>query len=257
METIIPHHKITGEGTPLIILHGLFGSLDNWQSHAKTLGEYFQVIAIDVRNHGHSPHTSIHDYEHMAEDIKALIDHLNLDEVHLLGHSMGGKAVMRFAQKHPTLVKKMIVLDMGIKAYLPHHETILKGLNNIDFDQIKSRSEAEQKLAAYVDDFAVRQFLMKNLYWVEPNVRLAWRMNLQVLEQEMPKILQALPEENCDVTTLFLYGERSNYVLEEDFSAIENQFHFAEFRSIPGAGHWVHAEKPKEFIEQTLQFLLF
>lgn len=257
MSAVKLNYKTFGEGQPLLILHGLFGSLDNWQTHAKTLSEYFQVILVDARNHGHSPHTEKHNYELIAEDLKLLLDDLEIKAASLIGHSMGGKAVMRFAQLFPSRVRKLVVVDMGIKAYPMHHDIILDGLKSIDFELITSRSVADHQLSNYIQDLAVRQFLMKNLYWVEPGKRLAWRMNLESLEKEMTNILVSLPQEVVNIDTLFLYGTQSNYVLEEDMPFIEAVFPSVHFEAIEGAGHWVHAEKPSEFLDAVLKFLLF
>lgn len=257
MEAVALNYKVFGEGKPLIIVHGLFGSLDNWQTHAKTLSEYFQVILIDARNHGHSPHTENHSYDLMAADLTQLIDNLKLEKTHLIGHSMGGKAVMRLAQLHPEKIDKLIVADMGLKAYPPHHELILKGLNSIDFNTTTSRSEAEKSMSQFIQDNSVRQFLMKNLYWVEPGKKMAWRMNVAVLEKEMPQILIALPQETCSMPTLFIRGAMSNYILDEDLEEIEAQFPNYTLETIDGAGHWVHAEKPQEFSDAVLKFLIF
>jgi esterase len=257
MEAVALNHKVFGEGKPLVIVHGLFGSLDNWQTHAKTLSEYFQVILVDARNHGHSPHVDEHTYDLMAADLLLLLHKLNLEKAHFIGHSMGGKAVIRFAQLHPEKVDKLIVADMGLKAYPPHHELILKGLNSIDFNTTTSRSEAEKSMSEFIQDNSVRQFLLKNLYWIEPGKRMAWRMNIAVLEREMPQILMALPQDICSMPTLFLRGALSNYVLDEDLEEIEAQFPNFTLETIDGAGHWVHAERPKEFLDEVLRFLIF
>jgi pimeloyl-ACP methyl ester carboxylesterase len=256
MSSVKLHFKSLGEGPSLLILHGLFGSLDNWQTHAKILSNYFRVILVDARNHGHSPHTTDHNYELLAEDLLGLINDLQLDKVTLLGHSMGGKAVMRFAQLHPERVNKLIVVDMGVKAYPMHHDVIVNGLKSIDFDIINTRASADVQLTKFINDVGVRQFLMKNLYWIEPGKRLAWRMNINTLEREMSNILSALPEEECSIETLFLYGTESNYVLNDDFKNIESIFKNVSFESIQGAGHWVHAEKPQEFLDAVLRYLL-
>ncbi len=257
MPSVQLNHKIIGTGQPLLIVHGLFGSLDNWQTHAKTLSEYYQVILVDARNHGHSPHTDAHDYDLMSDDLRLLIENLGLSRVSLIGHSMGGKAVMRFAQRFPQHVHKLIVVDMGIKAYPMHHDVIIAGLHAVDFERLTSRGAVDKILEGYISDFSVRQFLMKNLYWIEPGKRLAWRMNLPVLEKEMPKILTALPHESVDADTLFLYGTLSNYVLESDMPEIEELFPSATFEAVENAGHWVHAEKPQEFLDSVLRFMLF
>jgi esterase len=257
MEAVSLNYKVFGEGKALAIIHGLFGSLDNWQTHAKTLSEYFQVILVDARNHGHSPHTEQHNYDLMAADLDLLLAQLDLEKAYFIGHSMGGKAVMRFAQLYPEKVDKLIVADMGMKAYPPHHELILKGLNSIDFNTTNSRSEAEKSMRAFIQDNSVRQFLLKNLYWVEPGKRMAWRMNVAVLEREMPQILKELPQEMCSMPTLFLRGALSNYVLNEDLDEIEALFPNMTLETIDGAGHWIHAEKPEEFLEVVLRFLIF
>lgn len=256
MNAIQLNHKILGEGQPLVILHGLFGSLDNWQTHAKTLSEYFQVILVDSRNHGHSPHTAAHNYELIADDLLLLLDTLALKNVSFIGHSMGGKAVMRFAQLYPDRVGKLVVVDMGIKAYPMHHDVILEGLKSIDFDSITSRPAADEQLQKFITDLAVRQFLLKNMYWIEPGKCLAWRMNLSTLEKDMHHILAALPETQANMSSLFLYGTQSNYVLDEDHEAIEDLFPGAVFQAIEGAGHWVHAEKPQAFMDAVLKFML-
>jgi len=257
MGAVALNHKIFGEGRALIIVHGLFGSLDNWQTHAKTFSQYFRVILVDARNHGHSPHTDEHTYDMMADDLRVMMEQLQIDEATFVGHSMGGKAVMRFAQKFPLMVDKLLVVDMGIKQYPAHHDLILQGLHAVDFDKAISRSQAEKLMEPYIHDFAVRQFLMKNLYWVEPGKRLAWRMNLSTLERCMPDILLSLPDVVCSLPTLFLRGELSNYILDEDIEHIEHIFPSASIETIYGAGHWVHAEKPKEFMDAVLHFCLF
>lgn len=250
------HYREMGEGQTFVILHGLFGYSDNWQSHAKKLAEYYHVVLVDQRNHGHSPWSSEFSYDLLAEDLKELCDDLNLKNCILLGHSMGGKAAMRFAQLYPTYLSKLIVVDMGIKEYPMHHEEIISGLKAIDLSLKLSRSDAEESLMPFVPSFGVRQFLLKNLYWNDEK-RLAWRMNIEVLEVKMSEILKELPSEiQVFVPSLFIRGEISNYIQDEDWSAIEDVFIDAQLITIQNAGHWVHAESPKEFIEAVLNFCL-
>jgi esterase len=249
------HHRILGEGQPLIILHGLFGSSDNWQTHAKKLAEYFQVVLVDQRNHGHSGWSDDFSYELMAEDLNELIGELGFGKVLLLGHSMGGKTIMRFAQLFPGKIEKMIVADMGIRSYPPHHQDILAGLGSVDLEKVKTRGEVEEILKPFVPNDSTRAFLMKNLYWVEKG-KLGWRMNTPVLEREMPEILKALPQDEVIVPALFLTGGESGYVSGEDHDAIEEVFPDSTFVEIAGAGHWVHAEAPEEFLNAVLEFLL-
>lgn len=249
------HHRILGEGQPFVILHGLFGYSDNWQTHAKKLAEYYQVILVDQRNHGHSAWSEEFNYSLLAADLKELFDDLKLEKVILMGHSMGGKTAIQFAQNHPERLDKLIIVDMGVKAYPPHHEQILAGLHAVDVEKVTSRSEAEKALELHISSFGVRQFLLKNLYWKEKG-KLAWRMNIPVLEREMESILEALPEDEILLPTLFIRGELSDYVLDTDLPELENQFPDSQFVTIANAGHWVHAEAPDAFMDSVLSFCL-
>lgn len=249
------HYRELGEGQPFIILHGLFGFSDNWQTHAKKLAEYYRVILVDLRNHGHSDWSEDFSYEIMADDVKELCDDLHLADIIMLGHSMGGKTAMFFAQKHESLLEKLIVVDMGIKSYPMHHDHILAGLKSLDLEALKSRSEAEKILAKNIDSDGVRQFLLKNIYWKEKG-KMAWRMNIPVLEREMPTILGSLPEGESFVPTLFIRGALSQYVIDEDIPSIEEVFPDSELVTIENAGHWVHAENPDAFLEAVLGFCL-
>ena len=145
------HYKEIGEGKPLVILHGLFGTSDNWQTHAKKLGEYYRVILVDQRNHGHSPWSEDFTYEHLADDLERLILYLGIDQFTLIGHSMGGKTAMYYSQKYPNRLEKMVVVDIGIKRYPMHHNEIIKGIKSIDLSSIASRSAAEQAMLQFVD----------------------------------------------------------------------------------------------------------
>jgi esterase len=249
------HYRELGEGKPFVILHGLFGFSDNWQTHAKKIAEYYRVILVDLRNHGHSDWSDDFSYELMVADVKELFDDLQLNHVCLMGHSMGGKVSMMFAQQYPDLLQKLIIVDMGVKAYPPHHQTIFEAMLTMDLSLIQTRSEAEQHLSKYIDSEGIKQFLLKNLYWIEKG-RLAWRMNLPVLHRKMNGILTGLEEQECFVNTLFIRGKQSNYILDEDIDAIENLFPDSEIVTIENAGHWVHAEQPAEFIESVLSFCL-
>jgi esterase len=249
------YYREMGEGQPLVILHGLFGFSDNWQTQAKKFSEYYRVILVDLRNHGHSPWSPDFSYALMAEDLTQLVQKLGLQQVILLGHSMGGKVAMHFAQKHPNYLAKLIVVDMGVKSYPMHHQHILEAFNRIDLTRMSARSEAEQLLRQFIDSEGVRQFLLKNLYWKEKG-KLSWRVNFPVLEAAMPEILSALPEDEVLVTTLFIRGALSNYILEEDISDIESYFPDSSVVSIENAGHWVHAEAPDDFVDCVLGFCL-
>lgn len=248
-------HRIYGEGKPLIILHGLFGFSDNWQSQAKVLANYFLVITVDLRNHGHSPWSDDFSYALMAQDVANLMDQLNINHAVMVGHSMGGKVALHFAQEYPEKLTKLVVVDMGVKSYPPHHQHILDALHQLPLDQLKTRNEAAALLRSQLQNEGVVQFILKNLYWKEKGL-LAWRMNLPVLEASMPEILAAIPPKEIVIPTLFIRGALSNYILDEDWSEIEEIVFDAELVTINGAGHWVHAEKIDEFLEALLHYLL-
>lgn len=249
------YYREMGEGDPLVILHGLFGFSDNWQTHAKKLAEYYRVILVDLRNHGRSDWSDDFSYEIMAEDVLELFDDLALEDVVLVGHSMGGKVAMHVAAKREEILQKLIIVDMGIKGYPMHHDHIIEGIKSVHLDAISARSEAEEQLKEHIDSEGVRQFLLKNMFWKEKG-QLAWRMNVEVLEREMPKILGPFEADEIFTPTLFIRGALSNYVLDEDIPSIEAQFPDLEVITIEGAGHWVHAEAPNEFQEALLGFSL-
>jgi pimeloyl-ACP methyl ester carboxylesterase len=191
----------------------------------------------------------------MAEDVHNLIEELNLKKIILLGHSMGAKVAMTLAQQHPSLLDKLILVDMGIKEYPMHHQHILAGIKSLNLSEYVSRGEAERVLEVHLENPGVRQFLLKNLYW-KTKGELAWRMNVRVLEKNMGEILSAIPKQVVLTTTIFIRGELSNYILNEDIPDIENVFPDSEFETILGAGHWVHAEAQEEFIHVVLGFCL-
>jgi pimeloyl-ACP methyl ester carboxylesterase len=246
-------YKTMGEGKPLVILHGLFGSSDNWLTHAKKLADYFKVYLVDQRNHGHSPWSDDFNYQIMVDDLFALVTKEGLSDIILMGHSMGGKTAMLFTQQHEELVEKLIVVDMGVREYPIHHDTILEGLNALDLSTINTRSQAEEELGKHIENLSIRQFLLKNLYWIEKG-KLAWRINIPVLEKELPSIVEALPFKEVFTETLFMRGGQSNYIRDEDEGEIMKFFPIAEIHTIERAGHWIHAEAPEEFIEEVLGF---
>ncbi|NRA13134.1 MAG: alpha/beta fold hydrolase, partial [Crocinitomicaceae bacterium] len=182
------HYREMGSGRPLMVLHGLFGFSDNWQTHAKKLSEYYRVILVDLRNHGHSDWSDEFSYEIMTDDVKELYDDLKLSELILVGHSMGGKVAINFAQKNQDVLEKLVVVDMGTKGYAMHHDHILKGIHSVTLEGVSSRREAAVQMSSFIESNGIKQFLLKNLYWKEKG-QLAWRMNIDVLEREMPNIL--------------------------------------------------------------------
>lgn len=248
------NYKEVGQGKPLIILHGLFGSLDNWISIARKLENKRCVFLVDQRNHGHSPHSDEFSYEAMANDLKEFVDTHQLQDIELMGHSMGGKTAMLFATKFPKLVEKLIVVDITPKYYPVHHDTILKGLHAVDVHTLTSRNEADGRLAQHISDFGVRQFLLKNLKRVSDGFD--WKINLEVIEREIEEVGKALPEGAMyDGSTLFIRGELSNYILDQDMELIHTHFPNAELSTVNKASHWVHAEQPSAFLEQITQFI--
>ena len=251
------YYKKLGEdtyGEPLIIVHGLFGSLDNWYTLGKKFAEKYTVFLVDQRNHGHSPHSREHNYEAMADDLLELIRNENLISVNLLGHSMGGKTVMKFAELYEEMVGKLIVADIGPKAYDSHHDVIIEALLELNAERLTSRKQAEEILSKKISDAAIRQFLLKNLYWKEPG-ELVLRMNVEVLADQMDNILEALPARPVLCETLFIRGGASGYVQEKDYELIRKLFPRSIVKTIEGAGHWLHAEAPEEFYRLVDDFL--
>jgi esterase len=244
-----------GEGSPIIILHGLFGSSDNWLSIAKVLAENNTIYLPDQRNHGQSEGNETFDYPSMAADLKEFIETHNIENPVIIGHSMGGKVSMSFATQHPEMLKKLIVVDIAPKQYPIHHDTILEGLMSIDIDNLGSRSEADKQLAQYVEEVGVRQFLLKNLYRTEDG-KYAWRINLPVINRDIANVVAGLSEDLVfNKPTLFIRGRNSNYIRDMDFDRIKKQFPTADIITIENAGHWVHAEQPQEFIGHIQDFL--
>ncbi len=250
--------KVFGEGNEkLIILHGLFGMLDNWQSLARKFSEHYQVHTLDQRNHGHSFHADEHSYELMAEDLKQYLDQHNISKIHLMGHSMGGKTAMLFACLYPEMVDKLIVIDIAPKYYAPHHQDIIKGLLDVHNSSISSRKEADTILQKHFSNTGIRQFLLKNLHW-KTKKDLTFRFNLEGLAKNINNVGVPLPEEMVfNQPTLFIDGEKSDYIQDEDEDLISEHFPDYEIMGVKDAGHWVHAEKPNDLLNMVLQFLIF
>jgi len=246
-----------GEGVPLIILHGLFGQSDNWSTLAKQFGEKgFRVFAIDQRNHGLSPHSDLWTYDHMAADLKMFIDEHQLKNPILLGHSMGGKTVMFFDLLYPNIAAKVIICDIAARIYPTHHSEVLKALHSIDFDFVKTRKDAEASLGLHITDYGTKQFLLKNIYWKDTgNNIMDWRFNLKVISDNYDNIRCPVPEYKNDKPCLIIRGELSNYINEDDMADFKVRYPAAKLETIAGAGHWVHAEKPKEFFELVFAFI--
>lgn len=250
------HYKELGgnQSQPLVILHGLFGSLDNWITLAKYFAEHFHVYLVDQRNHGKSPHSDDFSYELMAEDLyKFLKDHNIINSI-ILGHSMGGKTAMLFATQHPEMVEKLIVVDIAPKTYPVHHHKIIEGLKALNLSTIERRKDAEEQLAIHIPQDDTRQFLLKNLTRDE-NGGYKWKMNLLAIEEQIEIIGYGLPEGSTfEKETLFIRGLKSDYIMDEDIPLLSVHFPNSRLESVANAGHWVHAQAPQKLYDLVLSF---
>ena len=239
-----------GAGPPLAILHGLFGSSRNWASMAQRLAAHHRVIAIDLRNHGASPWAETMDYREMADDVRATLQARGYDRFALLGHSMGGKVAMTAALDHGAAVERLIVADIA-----PILDRV-KAMRGLDLANIKRRSVADAALAPMIPDPAERAFLLQNLILEESQAR--WRLNLEAIEREMPRLV-GFPAiqagRTYDGPSLFVAGDRSDYLRPEHEPAIRRLFPKAEIANIDNAGHWLHAEQPAAFLAVVEAFL--
>lgn len=249
------YRRLGKEGaTPVVILHGLFGTSDNWGSIGKELGEpttpgapALDVLLVDLRDHGRSPHTQAISYPLMAADVHALVTKLGLKDLVLVGHSMGGKAAMSFAQRWPELLKKLIVVDISPREHENNQAHIIQALRSADLSPGRTRKQVEADISTYVKEPGVVQFLMKNVYW-KNDEELEWRVNVPLLGRELRSILAAIGPETVRVPTLFVRGGQSDYIVREDLPAIKEQFPNSKVETVPFAGHWVHAQAPDEMI---------
>ena len=254
MKEIVLNYKEFGEGTPVIILHGFLGMLDNWKTFGRKLSENYKVYLVDQRDHGKSPHTEDFNYTLLANDLAAFMDQHQIEKAHILGHSMGGKTVMKFTQLHEEKVLSTVVVDIAPKAYNNHHTDILDALHSITPKDIADRQDADDALSKHISDWGVRQFLMKNLTR-NPEGGFRWKMNLQLLTEKYDSIIQPVDHEKSDVRCIFINGAKSNYIVEEDKPEILKVFSNASFHTIQDAGHWVHAEQGVELLAVVNKFL--
>ncbi|MBT3588624.1 MAG: alpha/beta fold hydrolase [Flavobacteriaceae bacterium] len=250
------HSNILGEGKPFVILHGFLGMGDNWKSLGKRFSEQgYQVHLVDQRNHGRSFHSESFNYNFLAEDLKIYCDFHKLEDFILLGHSMGGKTAMNYAVNYPDNLSKLIIADIGPKQYPLHHQDILKALSVLDFSIIKTRKTANNVISEYIKNNGVRLFLAKNLYWKHPD-ELALRINLPVLIENIEEVGKLLSENLIyRKETLFLRGANSNYIEKADEFLIKKQFPNSDIQTIKNAGHWLHAENPKDFYNKVMNFI--
>ena len=239
----------------MIILHGLFGTLDNWQTLARQWADDLMIFAVDQRNHGRSPHTDAFDYQLLAEDIRDFMESQFMHRAHLLGHSMGGKAAMQVALEYPDQVDRLVVVDMGVRGYPGGHEEIFKALFALDLVNVKSRKAADAFLAARIEDAGVRQFLLKNLTRNKAG-GYAWKANVQALHDNYAHILAPISGTPFEGPTLFIRGAESRYVQDQDIPTLQQLFPNSRVETVADAGHWVHAEQPEAVYRLVRDFLV-
>ncbi len=248
------HVQASGAGPALLLLHGLFGSGNNWKRHARELAERYRVLLPDLRNHGRSPHAPSMDYRVMTDDLIGLFDAEAIDKVAVVGHSMGGKVAMALALTRPERVAALIVVDIAPVTYGRHLHGYIEAMRHMNLVGIGSRAEADQALASAVPEPMVRQFLLTNLERHTEHYH--WRIPLDILADQMP-LLEGFPELTPSFAgpTLFIHGGRSPYVGEAHREIIRRLFPQAELACIPEAGHWLHVEAPEQFAELLEDFL--
>jgi esterase len=250
------HYRIIGEGNPVLLLHGLFGMSDNLQSFGRQLAEKnHQVLIVDLRNHGQSPHDEIHSYQVMADDIVELMQDLNLNKVDIIGHSMGGKVVLKLLNSYAEKINKAVVIDIAPWSYPVHHREILDALLSIDLNINRTRKDVERALSEKIKDQGTLFFLLKNLYWQSPD-QLAWRFNLKILNQQIESIgADTWPDQIISTPILFIRGEKSNYIDPYRMNEITKWFPQADLTEIKNSGHWVHAEQPAALLAVVGEYL--
>jgi esterase len=260
----------SGNGNPVIILHGLYGSSDNWVTFAKQIAERNTVYLIDQRNHGRSPHHPEHSYKLMCDDLSEFFRKQGIDKAIILGHSMGGKTAMLFAAMHPEKVKGLIVVDIAPAGYasvnefssqIIEHLNIINAMLSIDLAQYTTRSEIDAELAKTIPNTDIRQFITKNIHRKSDH-SFNWKLNIQALSKAMPEIMGSIHLEKVldqkppiHLPTLFIRGGRSNYLLPEHYAEIKTYFPEVVIETIPNAGHWVHAEQPVLFAKTVENFI--
>jgi pimeloyl-ACP methyl ester carboxylesterase len=256
------HFKELGQGAgapPLVMLHGLFGSTDNWLGVTPKLAQHFRVFLVDLRNHGLSPHSDEMSFALMASDIAEFLDVRQVDRAHVLGHSLGGKVAMQFALTHAERVNRLIVVDIAPRAYAPEHVPIFKALLALDLKQYHSRAQIEEALAPAISDLTLRRFLLKNLR-ASSSPAYAWRIPLESIYASYSKLCEASAIAGSqghifEGPTLFLRGGQSPYISDADVAQIRQLFPQAMIETITTARHWVHADAPDEFLGHILRFL--
>ncbi|WP_240223942.1 alpha/beta fold hydrolase [Rheinheimera hassiensis] len=240
---------------PVVLIHGLFGSYENLGVIERSLSEQYQVINVDVRNHGQSGHSADMNYQLMAEDLAQTLDSLSVKKAAILGHSMGGKLAMAYAVTYPERVTRLILADIAPVSYPPRHNSIFTGLNSVDLTQIENRTDADKQLAPHIKESGVRQFLLKSL--IKEDDTFQWRFNLRALYDNYTALTgNPIDSGSYSGPVLFIKGGDSDYILPEHKATITKVFPAAQAKIIQGTGHWLHAEKPAAFTKLVKDFLL-
>ncbi len=260
-------YRKEGTGSPLVIVHGLYGSSDNWINIGKRLAEKHTVYMIDQRNHGHSPFDTSHTFNDMRNDLNEFFEKHNIEKATLLGHSMGGKVAMWFAFDYPEKIEKLVIADIAPKDYLLLkedsqfylHQNILLAMQEIDFTKIKSRTEVDDFMAQKIDDERIRQFLLKNVAMDKTRNQFKWRVNAPVLYDHLDEIVSGVNRNWLDeripimsYPVIFIRGMKSKYILPEDEILIREVYPDSRIIDIPDAGHWLHAEQPQLFMDAVM-----
>lgn len=249
------NYKEYGAGEPLIILHGLLGTLDNWHTLSRKFSEAYHVYALDQRNHGRSPHTEEMSYALMAGDLNEFMEQKRISTANVIGHSMGGKTAMQFALDHPDKVDKLIVADMGPFRYFNGHREIFEALRSVDLSKVSRRRDAGEQLKALIEDSGIRQFLLKNLERTG-NGKYIWKMNLPVIEREYTHLMEPVHgDRSFSGPVLFIKAGNTDYILEKELDSYKTIFPGARLEVMKNTGHWVHAEAPQRFLEIAGSFL--
>ncbi|MFW5658782.1 MAG: alpha/beta fold hydrolase [Bacteroidota bacterium] len=243
------NYQRLGEGPPLVILHGLFGSLDNWRTLGKRFAERCEVYLVDQRNHGRSPHAEPHSYAAMAEDLLQFLDDRELEQAHIIGHSMGGKTLLQFITQHADRVQTAIVADMAARAYEGGHDDIIAALQSVDFEAADERKDVDRQLKdAGISVPGIRMFLMKGLIREKDSFR--WRFNLDLIDEQYSELQKPVELDGpYDCKLLMLRGENSAYISDADAFDMQQHFSDANLVTLEGAGHWLHADAPDAFAE--------
>jgi pimeloyl-ACP methyl ester carboxylesterase len=262
------YYRKEGNGPAAVIIHGLYGSSDNWMNMGKKLAEKYTVYMIDQRNHGRSPFAEENSYNDMRDNLVEFFEEHGIEKATILGHSMGGKTAMWFAADYPEKVEKLVIADMAPKDYMENkeqsqyylHRNILQAMQELDFSKVKKRTDVDELLAEKIDSERIRQFLVKNVTKDKKTKQYRWRVNVEVLYNYLEEIVGGVNrrwlDDRIPITSypvIFIRGLESNYITDEDIDLIKSIYPDANIFDIPGAGHWLHAEKPDEFMDAVIK----